>query len=302
MSDLVLAGRGAIITGGSIGLGFAISQAFIDAGANVAICARNRAELDAARQALVRRATAGQVVVSEVADVASQKDVDRLIATAAAALPGINILVNNAGVLGPIGRFEDTDWGEWVRTIGINLLGSALVCRAVVPHMRRRGGGKIIQLSGGGATFPDPRFSAYAAAKAGVVRFIETIAEELRGDRIDVNSVAPGAVATRMNDQRIAAGPDKAGTDVWDASIRRRDSGANDPAACAALCVFLASSASKGLTGKLISAVRDDWQHLPERISELKASDIYTLRRISPADRGLSWKTVASEEPNRSRK
>jgi 3-oxoacyl-[acyl-carrier protein] reductase len=302
MSDLVLAGRSAIITGGSMGLGFAIAQAFVDAGANVAMCARNRVELDAAHQALTRHATAGQVVVSEIADVASQEDVDRLVSGAAASLPGIDILVNNAGVLGPIGRFEDTDWDEWARTIEINLLGSVLMCRAVIPHMRRRGGGKIIQLSGGGATFPDPRFSAYAAAKAGVVRFIETIAGELRGDRIDVNSVAPGAVVTRMNDQRIAAGPDKAGADVWDASLRRRETGANDPAACAALCVFLASSASNGLTGKLVSAVRDDWQYLPERIGELQASDVYTLRRIGPADRGFPWRTLASEEPNPPRK
>jgi NAD(P)-dependent dehydrogenase (short-subunit alcohol dehydrogenase family) len=180
----------------------------------------------------------------------------------------------------------------------VNLLGSVSTCRAVVPHMRSRGGGKIIQISGGGATAPDPRFSAYAAAKAGIVRFMETIAEELRSDGIDVNSVAPGAVVTRMNDQRIAAGPENAGEEVWRVSMRRREEGANDPALCAALCVFLASPASNGLTGKLISAVRDDWKDLPNRIEVLRASDIYTLRRITPADRRLAWTGSASEERN----
>ena len=250
------------------------------------ICARNRGPLEAARAKLASRAKEGQIVAAEGADVGLEEDVGRLVAAAAAVLPGIDILVNNAGVLGPIGRFEEVDWAEWVRTIQFDLLGSVSTCRAVVPHMRRRGGGKIIQISGGGATAPDPRFSAYAAAKAGVVRFIETIAEELRNDGIAANSVAPGAAVTRMNDQRIAAGPENTGAEVWHASIRRREEGGNDPALCASLCVFLASAASDGLTGKLISAVRDNWKELPSKIDVLGASDVYTLRRITPADRG----------------
>ncbi len=298
----VLAGKGAIVTGASTGLGFAIAEAFIKAGAHVVICARREPELQAARDALARGAQGGQIVAAEVADISLVEDVARLVTAAANTLPGIDILVNNAGILGPIGRFEEVDWIEWVRTVEINLFGSVIMCRAVIPHMRRNGGGKIIQISGGGATAPDPRFSAYATAKAGIARFVETIAEELREAGIDVNAVAPGAVLTRMNDERIAAGPEKAGQDVWQVSLRRRDHGANDPGLCADLCVFLASPASNGLTGKLISAVRDDWQHLSERIETLRASDVYTLRRILPEDRGLAWPSPASQEPSRPRR
>jgi NAD(P)-dependent dehydrogenase (short-subunit alcohol dehydrogenase family) len=302
MPDPVLAGRGAIITGGSMGLGYAIAEAFVDAGAGVMICARDSDALEQARAKLAKRAKNGQIVTAEAANIAREEDVSQLVAAAAASLPGIDILVNNAGLLGPIGRFEETDWAEWIRAIEVNLLGSVSTCRAVVPHMRSRGGGKIIQISGGGATAPDPRFSAYAAAKAGIVRFIETIAEELRSDHIDVNSVAPGAVLTRMNDQRIAAGPEKAGEAVWHASVRRREEGANDPALCAALCVFLASPASNGLTGKLISAVRDDWRDLSSRIEVLRTSDVYTLRRITPADRGLGDSSASDGKRRETRK
>ena len=93
------------------------------------------------------------------------------------------MLVNNAGVSGPIGPVEAIDWEEWVETIRINLFGTVLMCRAVIPGMRERGYGKIINLSGGGGTGPRPNFSAYAASKAGVVRFTETLARECRGHR-----------------------------------------------------------------------------------------------------------------------
>ncbi len=291
-----LAGRGAIVTGASAGIGLAIAEAFITAGAHVVMCARHAGELIAARDKLAAKAAPGQVVTAEPADVSREADVARLVTATVAAVPRLDILVNNAGVLGPVGRFEEVDWTEWTRAIDVNLLGSVLMCRAVVPHFRRLGGGKIIQLSGGGAAVPDPRFSAYAAAKAGIVRFVETIAEELREARIDVNAVAPGAVLTRMNDARIAAGPDKAGEAVWQASLRRQETGATDPSLCAALCVFLASPASDGITGRLISAVRDDWQHLPERRAQLRESDVYTLRRVTPRDRGLDW---PGSEPER---
>src|SRR5258708_3479417 len=115
MADPVLAGRGAIITGGSTGLGYAIAEAFVEAVAHIAICARNRPELEAARDALARRARTGQVVMAEAADVSRPEDVARLVGSASNALPGIDVLVNNAGILGPIGRFEDVEWAEWVR-------------------------------------------------------------------------------------------------------------------------------------------------------------------------------------------
>src|SRR6185436_7692534 len=122
---------------------------------------------------------------------------------------------NNAGVQGPIGSIEEVDWAEWVRAIEINLFGSVLMCRAVLPYFKSRRAGKILQLSGGGATSPMPRVSAYAASKAAIVRFVETLAEEVRADGIDVNAIAPGAVNTRLLEGVLAAGVDRAGAALY---------------------------------------------------------------------------------------
>src|SRR5206468_11879378 len=105
---------------------------------------------------------------------------------------------------------------DWVHAIHINLLGTVYCCRAALPLMRRAGAGKIITLSGGGATAPLPRISAYAASKAAVVRFTETLAEELRGTGIDVNAVAPGALNTRLLDEVLAAGPGRVGQQFYE--------------------------------------------------------------------------------------
>ena len=163
------------------------------------------------------------------------------------------------------------------------------MCRALVPHFKKRRYGKIIQISGGGATNPLPNLSAYAASKAAVVRFAETLAEELRAFRIDVNAVAPGALNTRMLDEVLAAGPSAVGQPFYDRMKRQQAEGGTPLEKGAALCGFLASSQSDGITGKLISAVWDPWEELPSRRSDLDGTDLYTLRRIVPKDRGKSW-------------
>ena len=203
-----LEGRTAIITGASQGLGLAIAEAYVRAGANVLLCARDadtpgegpgggtRAWPHRARSSLPRPGTCR-----------NPTDAEARRRGARGIFPRLHILVNNAGVYGPMGRVEEVDWEEWVRAIEINLLGSVLMCRAVLPHFRRHGYGKIIQLSGGGATNPLPRISAYAASKAAVVRFAETLAEEVRRCGIDVNAIAPGALNTRLLDEVLAAGP-----------------------------------------------------------------------------------------------
>jgi len=286
----VLAGRGAIVTGASQGLGRAIAEHFVDAGASVLLMARDTATLRAASEVLAARTRfPGQRVSSHPGDVSRPEDCAASVEAARRVLPDLSILVNNAGVYGPLGRLDEVSWTAWEEAIQINLLGTVLMCRAILPALRRKHYGKIVNISGGGATAPLPRISAYAASKAAVVRFTETLAEEVKSDGIDINAIAPGALNTRLLDQVLAAGPSTVGEAFHARAIRQAHDGGTPLARGAELAVFLASAASDGITGRLLSAVWDDWAALPTRRTELAASDVYTLRRITPSDRGLSW-------------
>ncbi len=287
---MTLTGRSAIITGASQGLGRAIAEQFVRAGASVLLVARDEECLrQTERDLAARTRQPGQVVVAFAGDVSRPETCQAIVAHALGVLPGLTALVNNAGIYGPKGPIEDNDWGEWVRTIEVNLFGTVLMCRAALPHLRKQGYGKIINLSGGGATAPLPRLSAYAASKAAVVRFTETLAEETRGDGIDVNAVAPGALNTRLLDEILAAGPEKVGKNFYERSLKQKAEGGVALDRGAELAVFLASAASDGITGRLLSAVWDDWAGLPARRQKLAGSDIFTLRRIVPKDRGEQW-------------
>ena len=180
------------------------------------------------------------------------------------------------------------DWDEWRNAIEVNLLGTVYTCRRAVPEFRKRGYGKIVNLSGGGATSPMPRLSAYAASKAAVVRFTETLAGEVKDASIDVNALAPGALNTAMLDEILAAGPEKVG-DYYQRALKQKESGGASVERAADLCVHLLSAETDGITGKLISAVWDPWHRLAEFRQPLAASDVYTLRRIVPAERGFDW-------------
>ena len=291
MADQVLplAGRAAFITGANRGLGLEIARSFVAAGASVMLCARDSEQLQLAGRSLQERATNEQAVRWQAADVVDRFAVEAIVQASIREFGGLDILVSNAGVYGPFGPIEETNWDEWVRTIEINLHGSVIPIRSVLPHFKRQGHGKIIQLSGGGATNPLPRVSAYAAAKAAVVRFAETVAHECQNLGIDVNSIAPGALNTRLLDEVLAAGAEKVGDQFYANAVRQKETGGVPLARATELAVFLASRKSDGITGKLISAVWDDWSEWPNHLTELRESDAYTLRRIAGRDRGLSW-------------
>ena len=284
-----LFGRFAIITGASQGLGAAIAESYVREGASVLICARSAETLASVAESLRKEANAGQRVEAFRADVANPDDVDALVDQALTAFGRIDVLINNAGVYGPMGRLDETDWEEWAQAVLINLFGTVYPCRAVAPTMRRQAYGKIVNLSGGGATNPMPRMTAYATSKAAVVRFTESLAVELKPDRIDVNAVAPGALATRLLDQAVEAGPEKIGKDFHARMLKIRDEGGTPLSRGADLCAYLGSAESDGVTGRLISAVWDPWPTLHDRAADLEGSDIYTLRRIVPEDRGQKW-------------
>jgi len=289
MMQKVLAGKQAIITGANQGLGLEIARKFVLAGADLMLCARNASMLEDARAELAGMASAGQKIVTQVADVSVESEVHSVVAQTLALLGGCHILVNNAGVYGPKGEIESVDWADWMKAIEINVYGSIMMSRAVLPHFKAQGYGKVIQLSGGGATNPLPRISAYAVSKAAIVRYAETLAEEVRGTGIDVNSIAPGALNTRMLDEILQAGPEKVGQAFYERSIKQKENGGAPLDKGADLALFLASGASDGITAKLISAVWDDWEHWPDHVRELSGSDAFTLRRITGRDRGFSW-------------
>jgi len=284
-----LDGRSALVAGANQGLGREIARAFVREGASVVLCARDARLLEEARAELAPLAASPQKVVAQVCDVSRPADVEALFERAVAECPDLDIVVNCAGVYGPKGLAEENDWADWVRTIEINLNGAVLLCRAALPRLRRRGYGKIVQLSGGGATAPLPRLSAYAVSKAAVVRFVETLAQEVSGSGVDVNAIAPGALNTRMLDEVIAAGPRAVGETFYRKSLEQKEKGGAPLERGASLAVFLASRRSDGITGRLISAVWDSWEDLPARRDDLARSDIYTLRRIVPGDRGKDW-------------
>ncbi len=284
-----LAGRAAIITGASSGLGLEIARAYVRAGAGVLLCARDADRLERARAEIAALAASSQRVVTAAGDVSQPADVERIVGLAIDTFATVQILVNNAGVYGPIGPIESIDWQAWIRAIEINLYGSVLMARHLVPHLKQHRYGKIIQLSGGGATSPLPRISAYAASKAAVVRFAESLALEVTPFGIDVNAIAPGALNTPMMDELLAAGPDAVGPAFYERMTKIAADGGTPLETGAGLAVFLGSAASDGITGRLLSAPWDRWQELPGRRDALGNTDVYTLRRIVPGDRGLDW-------------
>jgi NAD(P)-dependent dehydrogenase (short-subunit alcohol dehydrogenase family) len=277
----------ALITGGSQGLGKVIAEHFLREGANVVLCARTEKDLLAARDELARKFPS-QKVVAKTCDVSDESQVNALVTFALRELGSLHTLVLNAGIYGPMGPTETVSLKEWRRAMDINLYGVLLPCRAVIPHFKKAANGKIIVLSGGGATNPLPNISSYAASKAAVVRLMETLAEELKPHHIDVNAIAPGALATRLVDEVLAAGPEKVGTAFYEKNKQWKEKGATLPELGARLAVYLASPQSDGITGKLISAQWDPWERLHEFKADLD-SDIYALRRIVPKDRGKSW-------------
>jgi len=287
--EKILKNKVAIITGASQGLGLEIAKKYVSAGANLMLCARNEALLSNALIEVKKLAASDQIILAQYVDVSKEEDVSSLVGLTLNQLGGCHILVNNAGIYGPKGDLESIDWLQWVKAIEINLYGSVLMCRELMPYFKKQHYGKVIQLSGGGATNPLPKISAYAASKAAIVRFSETLAEEVRGLGIDVNSIAPGALNTRMLDEVLDAGPGLVGEDFYERSLKQKEVGGSSIDRAAQLALFLASPRSDGITGKLISAAWDNWEDWPNHLEELSRTDAYTLRRIVGRDRKVLW-------------
>lgn len=268
-----------LVTGGSMGIGLACARAALDAGARVMICARGAEALAAAAAELGGVATAR-------ADVGEPDEVEALFEAFATAFGRCDGVIHCAGVYGPIGPITELDPGAWWDALRINLFGTFLVARAAARRMRAAGGGRIVLFSGGGASGPFPNYTAYASGKAAVVRFTETIAQEL-GPEIEVNCIAPGFVATRLHRETLDAGA-RAGT-FLDRTRAELERGGVAPEVGAAAAAFLVSDAAAGITGKFVAAPYDGYRAWPERLEALQTTDVFTLRRILPRERGMDW-------------
>jgi len=278
----MMTSKNIIITGASRGLGAHLARRFSAEGANLLLVARSTEGLKALQEELGTDHTVFPVDVSE-------KDAgDKILQAALERWDHVDVLINNAAIQGPIGPAWENDAEAWEQTLAVNLLAPVSLCRSVVPGMLTAGHGRIINLSGGGGTSPRPNFSAYAAAKAGLIRFSETLAEELRGQNVSVNCVAPGAMASDMLREVVEAGASVCGDDEHAKAAAVFEEGESLPAGVLDLLVYLTLEAPASLTGKLISAVWDPWRDFVRHEQDL-ASDVYTLRRIVPADRGMSW-------------
>lgn len=271
-----LDGEIVLITGAGRGIGEAVAHGFARSGASLVLTARTAHEVDrVARQT----AELGVETIALPGDVSKRADLRTIVATALDRFGRIDVLINAAGIHGPIGPFVNNDLDHWTAAIETNLLGTVFAIHAVLPQMQARRKGVIINFSGGGAVQPFPRFSAYGTSKAAIVRFTETLAEEVKEFGVRINAIAPGPVNTRLLDQVLAAG-ERAGTTTYSKALEQKAKGGTPPERAAELAVFLASPAAAGVTGRLISAVWDDWKSLPKRASELDHSALFTLRRI----------------------
>jgi 3-oxoacyl-[acyl-carrier protein] reductase len=276
----------ALITGGTRGLGALLVRRFWLAGYSLAVVAKQEVDIRKVLSELPKRDN--QTALALPCDMGSPAQVASLIERVKNACPQLKVLVNNAAVQGPIGPVWENDFSAWHHALQVDLLAPVALCQGLILLMSGTGGGSIINLSGGGAAGPRANFSAYATAKAALVRFSETIADELKASDIRVNCIAPGAMKTAMLGEVLSKG-DAAGERELSLANKVFEEGGASMDRVADLALFLASVAGKGITGKLISAVWDDWEHWPEHLNELSSSDVFTLRRIAGRDRGFTW-------------
>jgi len=200
-----LTGKVAIVTGGSRGIGLAIARALVAEGVHVAITGRSAAQLAAAAPTIE---SAGPGAVESLqADVRAYDAVERAVAATVARFGGLDILINNAGV-GVFADVASMTPNQWADVIETNLTGPFNACHASLPHMRRRGGGFIINISSLAGKNPFADGAAYCASKAGLNAFSEALMQEVRYDNIRVSYVLPGSVATGFSGRAEHAGAD----------------------------------------------------------------------------------------------
>ena len=265
-------GQVVLVTGGSQGIGRAMASAFAAHGARVVIFSRNAEE--------VRKAASEIPSCEGVSlDVSDARAVKEAFGQVARKYGRMDVLVNCAGIYGPIGPIEENDSSKWTQTLLVNLCGTAYCCQAAIPHMKKLGSGCIIAMAGGGVGGPKlkPNFSSYVTSKFGICGLTESLSKELEGTGVRINAISPGAVNTRLLGEVLAAG-ERAGREFLAASRKQMQDGGTPPEKAAGLALFLASKKASHINGKVLSAV---WDKVPSLSFPLpNEPDTFTLRRI----------------------
>lgn len=267
-----LAGQVAIVTGGGRGIGRSIAAELASAGAAVAVTARSEEQLSETLRGIER---VGHRALAMAADVTDARAVAHFADRVERELGPVDLLVNNAGVGGPIGPLWEVDMDEWWRTIDVHLRGTVLCTRAVLPSMLRRRRGRVVNLSGGGAAGPYPHLSAYGCAKAAIVRLTDTLAAETRAHNVAVFAVRPGWVKTAMSEE--VANTEAGRRWVPQAHVQFEHGHDFPPERTARLVAFLASGQADGLSGRVLY-VDYDIADLVRRAKQIQDEDLYTLR------------------------
>jgi NAD(P)-dependent dehydrogenase (short-subunit alcohol dehydrogenase family) len=262
-----------LVTGAGRGIGKRLAIGFAGRGARVGLLARSKAELDLCHLEIEHGGGAALRIRADVCDyeqVAAAMERVRVQFGSP-----VQVLVCSAAVLGPIAPFVETSPKSWLEIVQTNLVGVFNACRAALPQMLERRSGKIIVIAGvGGVTPARPNFAVLSATKTAVVRFVESLAEEVADHNVQVNCLSPGETYTHMTDQILAAG-DRAGWREIESARQVRMTGGVPAEKQIELALFLASNQSNHITGRMIH-VDDDWKKLKEKSI---TAELYRLRR-----------------------